>query len=99
MGLMVVGGAVMNLFLPHGWTVWPFVLAAAIMLFINEAADRNGQGIPPLKVYAFVGGAVVLWMSLVLIISALNPLVLLLGLSILGYHLAKGYIKTRQRAQ
>src|SRR5689334_7665830 len=63
MAVMVVGGAVMNLFLPHGWTVWPFVLAASIMLFINEAADRSGQGIPPLKVYAFVGGAVVLWMS------------------------------------
>ncbi len=99
MGVMVLAGTIINLLLPHGWTVWPFVLAAAIMLFINEVAERNGQGVPPLRVYAFVGGAVVAWMTIVLVLSALNPLVLLIGASILGYHGAKGYIKTRQRAQ
>jgi len=99
MGAMVVGGAVINLLLPHGWTVWPFVLAATIILFTNEVVERNGQGIPPLRVYAFVGGAVVAWLTIVLVLSALNILVLLIGASILGYYAAKGYIKTRKQAQ
>ena len=42
-GLAVVGVAV-NFLLPHGWTVWPVVLAVGLLVMINEASDRNGQG-------------------------------------------------------
>jgi len=96
-GGLVVVGIIVNLLLPRGWTVWPFVLGAAIMLGINEMADRSGQGIPPLRIYLLFTGAVIGWIAVVLIISAFNPIVLLVGISILGYYWAKGYIKTRER--
>lgn len=94
---LVLAGLIVNLLLPRGWTVWPFVLGAAIMLAINEMADRSGQGIPPLRIYLFFTGAVIGWIAVVLIISAFNPLVLLVGICVLGYYWAKGYIKTRER--
>jgi hypothetical protein len=98
-GGMVLLGAAVNILLPHGWTVWPFVLGAAIMLFVNEAADRNGQGVPPLHAYAFVGGAMAFWFLVILLFSVLNFMVLVLGMLVLGYYWARGYMRIRQRAQ
>jgi hypothetical protein len=47
---LVAIGLVVNLFLPHGWTVWPAVFVAGMLCMIHEAAERNGQGVPPLHV-------------------------------------------------
>ena len=94
---MVALGLAVNLLLPHGWTVWPFVLAAAILLTIHEMAERNGQGIPPLHVYAFFVAAMTLWLGLVVILSAVNVLVLLLGIGVLGYFAVQGYLKQREK--
>src|SRR5947209_10931559 len=85
LAVMLVLGAVINWLLPHGWTVWPFVLAAAIILTIHELADRHGQGIPPLHVYAWFVGTMVVWLLIVVVLSVVNPLVVLLGLAVLGY--------------
>ena len=97
LAIMVALGLVINLVLPHGWTVWPFVLAAAIILTIHELADRYGQGIPPLHVYAWFVGAMVLWLLVVLLLSVVNPLVVLLGLAVLGYFSGRGYLQQRAR--
>ena len=96
-GGMVVAGIAVNIFMPHGWTVWPFVLAAAIMLLIHEAAERNTEGIPALTVYTVFGGAIALWMIIVFTMSAMNPLILVAGMGVIVYQAAKGIIKDREK--
>ena len=96
-GMMILIGAIVNLLLPHGWTVWPFVLAAGIMTMVHEAAERNGQGVPPLHAYAFFAGAVLTWVVLVSIFAVVNPFILVAGILGLGYHSARAYMKGRQR--
>src|SRR5438128_3057792 len=56
-GGMVIVALIVNFLLPHGWTVWPFVLAIGILLYIHEAAERNGTGVPPMHVYGLFFGA------------------------------------------
>ena len=96
---LAVAGAVANWILPHGWTAWPVVLAAGLLVVVNEAADRNGEGIPPLTVYAFFGGAVALWLGGMMLVSLFNPVVLLLGVGLLGYQCGRGYMRTRERRE
>ena len=96
-GAMVVIGVVLNFLLPHGWTVWPFVMAAGILAMVNEAADRNGQGIPPFQVYALFFGALGLWVFVMAVLSITNPLILLLGISVLIYYAIRGYLQDRER--
>lgn len=96
-GGMVAAGVLVNVFLPHGWTVWPVVMGAGIMLMIHEAADRNLQGVPPLHVYGFFISAMVVWLGLIAILSAFNPVILLIGLIVLGYYCTLGYIKQLER--
>jgi hypothetical protein len=91
-GLAVVGLAV-NLLMPHGWTVWPLVLAAGLMIMINEAADRAGHGVPPLQVYSLFGAIVGAWIVVVLLLSTLNPLIFAAGILVLAYYAARGYLK------
>ena len=98
-GVMAVLGLMVNLLLPHGWTVWPFVLAAGLLLMIHEAADRNGHGVPPLQVYALFVSAMLLWMTIVIVIRAVNPLVLVLCTCGLGYYAATGYLKQVERVR
>jgi len=94
---MVVLGCVVNLMLPHGWTVWPVVLAAGIMLMVHEAADRNRQGVPPLHAYALFISAMAVWLGALAILSAINPVILLIGLIALGYYSTLGYVKQLER--
>lgn len=96
---MLIFGVAVNLLLPHGWTVWPFVAAAALMLAVHEAAERNAQGIPPLYVYLFFVSAMALWLVVVMIASAVNPVVLLLGFAGAGYYGVKGYLKSVERSR
>jgi len=90
---MVFLGILVNLFMPHGWTVWPLVLAASLMLLIHEAADRNGVGVPPFLVYSFFAGAIVVWLIGIAVLSLLNPIVMLIGVLVLVYYCAKGYLQ------
>jgi hypothetical protein len=96
---MVIAGAIVNWFLPHGWTVWPLIMAAALMAAVHEAADRAGQGVPPLTVYAAFTGAIVLWIGAVMILSAVNMLVILAAVIALAYFSLNGWLKTRLREQ
>lgn len=93
---MMIGGALVNLLLPHGWTVWPVVMAAGMLLLIHEAADRNGEGIPPLYVYGFFIGAIATWLLFMTLLSIVNPVILLIALIVMGYYCALGYIKQRE---
>jgi hypothetical protein len=81
----------------NGWAIWPFVLAASILTLINEAADRNGQGVPPFKVYAFFGGVVIVWIVLLAILSTLNPLIWLVGIAAISYRFIQAYLQQRER--
>jgi len=94
---MIVAGAVTNIFVAHGWTVWPFVGAFGVLTYINEAADRNGQGIPPFQVYAFFFGTVALWILMVLLLSSINPIIIVLGIIAVGYRAGQAFIRQRER--
>ena len=97
-GGLVVLGTMVNLFMPHGWTVWPLVVMAAMIILIHEAADRHGQGVPPLYVYALFAAALLSYFVLVLILGAVNPLLLGAGMLALTYYGGQGYLKRRERA-
>ena len=97
-GIVLLGVIVNILFAhSHGWTVWPVVLAFAMLTIINEAVDRNGQGIPPIQVYAFFIGAGVLWLVLVMVLWAISPIFLILGIGLVLYRGVEAYIKQRER--
>lgn len=96
-GAMILVGAVLNLIFTRGWTVWPFVLAFGILTYINEAADRNGQGIPPFQVYAFFIGAGAFWAVIVLILSRINPIIMLIGIAALLYRVSEAVLRQRER--
>jgi len=94
---LILLGVIVNYFMPHGWTVWPFVFVAAIMTMIHEAAERSGQGVPPLFVYAGFVGSLILWVIGAVIFSSINPVVLLVGAIAIVYQCAKGFIHQQQR--
>jgi hypothetical protein len=96
-GGIILLGAAINLIFAHGWTVWPFVAAFGILTYINEAADRNGQGIPPFQVYAFLVGVVAVWIVLVFFLSSINPLILILGLLAVAYRGTQAFLSKRER--
>jgi hypothetical protein len=98
-GILIVCGVGVNLLFAHGWTVWPFVMAAGMLLMLHEAVDRNGQGVPPLYAYVLLGSGVSFWMLVVVILKAVNPIVLLLGFLGLCYYAALGYQKQLERAR
>jgi hypothetical protein len=95
--VMIVAGVVINIVVAHGWTVWPFVGAFGVLTYINEAADRNGQGIPPFQVYAFFFGVVAPWILMVFLLSSINPIIVILGVIAVGYRAAQAFIRQRER--
>jgi hypothetical protein len=95
---LILLGAIVNLTLAHGWTVWPFVFVASFMTMVHEAAERSGQGVPPLYVYAGFVSMLTLWVIGAVIFSALPPIVLLIGAIAIIYQCAKGYILQHQRS-
>ncbi|HSZ58987.1 MAG TPA: hypothetical protein VK797_25325 [Tepidisphaeraceae bacterium] len=94
---MIVGGVVINFVMPHGWTVWPFVLAAGMMMLIHEAADRNLTGVPPFHVYALFFSALACWFVVLAVLSLVHPVILLIGLLVMGYYCTLGYLKQHER--
>lgn len=88
-----------NCLFAHGWTVWPFAAGISIMVLINEAADRSGQGVPPLQVYALFGGVLLGFLVLMFVLSATNPFIILLGIMGLLYYCGRGYLEGRKREQ
>jgi hypothetical protein len=96
-GALVLLGIFINLVIPHGWTVWPLVMAAAIMLMVHEAADRNGTGLPPLQVYALAGAGLVGWMIVVSVLSVFNPIILLLAIVGMGYYCTRRFLEARKK--
>jgi hypothetical protein len=95
--VLVVIGGVVNLVVAHGWTVWPIVAVAGMLLYLNEAADRNASGIPVLYVYALAGMAVLLWVAVVMALSVVNPLILWAGILGVGGYCARDWMLERQR--
>lgn len=96
-GGMIVLGAFVNYVMPHGWTIWPLIPVMGLLIVVNESADRNGQGVPPLQVYALLAMGVAAWLIGVMILSQVNVFVLLLGVGGLGAYTAHGYLKHRER--
>lgn len=93
---LVVAGFIVNLFLPHGWTVWPIVMVIGILLMVDEAADRNGTGVPPLRVYALALVTLALWLLGALALSALNLYILAAGILLVVYFASGGVIRQRE---
>jgi len=94
---MVCIGGVVNFVLPHGWTVWPMVLAAGVMALMHESAERTSEGVPPFKAYALFGAALLAWLVVVVVSSVLNPFILILGLVAIAYQVARGHLTVRQK--
>jgi hypothetical protein len=95
-GVLVLIGLIVNLYVAHGWTCWPFVMAASILLMVHEASERNGTGIPPLYVYAWVAGVMAFWILVVTVLTVVNPFILFAGIAGLGYYCGQAYLKQRQ---
>lgn len=96
-GGMIVVGAIINCFFAHGWTVWPFVLAFGMLTYINEAVDRNGQGIPPIQVYGFFVAVGLVWIVLILLMWSINPLIMILGVGVILYRVVEAFMRQRER--
>ncbi|HEV8607200.1 MAG TPA: hypothetical protein VGQ99_17810 [Tepidisphaeraceae bacterium] len=96
-GILIIIGVCSNLFFRHGWAIWPFCFAAGAMSMVHEAADRTGQGVPPLYVYGGLVAILIIWAILAAIASFLHPIVLFIGFAVLGYQLLRGYIQQRER--
>ena len=58
---------------------------------------RNGQGIPPYQVYAFFISTVVVWFIAVLILSTLNPIILIIGIGAILYRIIEAMMRQRER--
>ena len=95
--ILIVIGVCSNLLFRHGWAIWPFCFAAGAMSMIHEAADRTGQGVPPLYVYGGIIVALLIWAIVAAVSSFLHPIVLFIGFAILAYQLLKGFIQQRER--
>lgn len=93
---LVLLGLLANLLFSHGWTVWPLVAVVALLLYVHEAADRSGQGVPPLYVYAFFASALLIWAILTLLLTAFNPWILISGLAVVCYLMTKRYLAARE---
>lgn len=97
--VMVVLGAAVNFFLPHGWVVWPAVLAVGIMSMIHEAAERNNEGVPPFQAYSWFAGALAVWMAIALFLSAVGRVLFIVGLPVLVIYCVRTYLTHRKRAR
>jgi len=96
-GILILIGVLSNIFFRHGWAIWPFCFAAGAMAMVHEAAERTGQGVPPLYVYAGLVVVLIIWAILAAIASFLHPIVLFIGFAVLTYQLLRGYIQQRER--
>jgi len=95
--ILILIGVLSNIFFRHGWAIWPFCFAAGAMAMVHEAAERTGQGVPPLYVYAGLVVVLMIWAILAAIASFLHPIVLFIGFAVLTYQLLRGYIQQRER--
>lgn len=69
---MAVAGFFVNVFMPGGLVVWPFVFAAAMLLIVNDASDRNAVGVPPFQAYALFFGILAGLFLFVALVSQIN---------------------------
>jgi hypothetical protein len=95
---MIIAAGVINLMLPDGWTIWPLIPVMAAMIVINEAAERNDQGVPPFQVYGFVVVVIGVWLLGVIIMSKVPLFIQLIGVGALVWYTIDGWVKGRRRA-
>src|SRR5688500_13637487 len=67
------------------------------MMLVHEAAERNGEGIPPFHVYTWLISVLIVWMFAMLALSVLNPLVVLAGIGAVVYFVARGIVRDQER--
>lgn len=96
---LIVLGIVINIVFTNGWIIWPFLVVVGVMSMIHEAAERNGQGVPPFYAYAFLAGIILAWVLIAAVFSVINPHVLLFGLVALAYQCAKAWLHDRERTR
>jgi hypothetical protein len=70
-----------------------------MLTIINEAVERNGQGIPPFQVYALFIGIGIAWMVAIMFLSWIHPIFLILGIGVVVYRGVEAYMKQREREQ
>src|SRR5258705_2203243 len=85
--ILILIGVCSNIFFRHGWAIWPFCFAAGAMAMVHEAAERTGQGVPPLYVYGGVVAMLVIWAVVAAIARFLHPIVPFIRFPSLAYTL------------
>ena len=93
-GLVIVG-AIVSRFIPHGWSVWPVVFVGGLLAMIDEAVDRNGTGIPPLRVIALTIGFLGAWLGMAMFLRVVHPIVWIMGIGVAAYYGIRGDMKRR----
>jgi hypothetical protein len=94
---LIVTVVLSSIFFEHGWTLGPFAMVIGALSMVHEAAERNGQGVPPFHAYLLVLGIILVWSAIALICSILHPVIMALGLIAIGYQCARGYIQEQER--
>jgi hypothetical protein len=95
--ILIGVGGIVQLFIPRGWSVWPVVFCGALLSMLDEASDRNGVGVPPLRVVAFVVGVLAAWLGLAMFLRVVPTIVPILGLGVTAYYSIRADLKRRQR--
>jgi hypothetical protein len=99
---LIIGGLFLlcipiSFMMKDGWTIWPMLPVLAMLIVINESAERNGQGVPPFQVYAFFGMVIGVWIVGVIVLSKVNVFVQLLAMGVLAYYSLKAHLLQRER--
>ncbi len=90
-------GGVAQLFLPYGWSVWPVVFCCSILAMLDEASDRNGVGVPPVRAVLFILGVLAAWVGLALFLKIVPVYVTAMGIAVAAYFAFRAEAKRRQR--
>src|SRR5450432_1671751 len=88
---MVIVGFFVNIFMRGGLVVWPFIFAVAVLLIVNDASDKNAVGVPPFQAYALFFGVLLGFFLFVMLVSTINPWLLMLLVVAAGVYVARDW--------
>jgi hypothetical protein len=97
-GLVIVG-ALVNIFLPGGVVVWPFVFAVSLLLIVNSASERHGVGVPPFQAYALCFGVLLVFFVFIALVSRINAWLVVVLTILAGGYLLQDRSVRRHRAR
>ncbi|MGH7176278.1 MAG: hypothetical protein ACREJC_02755 [Tepidisphaeraceae bacterium] len=95
-GLVIVG-LIVNIFMVGGLVIWPFVFAVATLLIVNDAANRNAVGVPPIQAYGLFCAVFLAFFLFVALVSTINPWLVVMFALAVGVFLVRDWKRRRDR--